>query len=68
MEITIQKGGPMMDSKIITLRLSQPLYEKLCNVAEENMELPAETVRRILRENLGEKVIIAPIIEDTTES
>jgi len=57
-----------MDSKIITLRLSQPLYEKLCNVAEENMELPAETVRRILRENLGEKVIIAPIIEDTTES
>ncbi len=41
-----------MKSVVVTIRLPEPLHRILCKVAEENMELPSETARRILRENL----------------
>ena len=54
-----------MKSVVVTIRLPKPLHRILCKVAEENMELPSETARRILRENLKQdedEVIIAPVI------
>ena len=56
-----------MKSVVVTIRLPEPIHRMLCEVAEENMELPSETARRILRENLNQdkgKVIIAEVIED----
>lgn len=60
-----------METKVITLRIPQPIYEKLCKLADEREELPSETARKILRESLSatqenpeEKVIIAERIPD----
>ena len=60
-----------METKVVTIRLPQATYEKLCKLADESEELPSETARRILREsltvtqeNLGETVVIAEAIPD----
>lgn len=60
-----------MGIKAVTIRLTDPVYEKLCKVAGENEEFPSEAARRILRENLtdtnsdsADKVIDAEIVPD----
>lgn len=42
-----------MAVKTITVRLPEPTYAKLCQLAESLEELPSETVRGILREFLS---------------
>ena len=55
-----------MGQKTITMRLTESVYEKLCQLANKKDELPTETARRILRESLADinsdsadKVIVA---------
>jgi len=60
-----------MENKTITMRLTESIYEKLCQLANKKDELPTETARRILRENLADissdsadEVIVAEIVPD----
>ena len=60
-----------MGNKTITMRLTESTYEKLCQLANKKDELPTETARRILREELAksegdseEEIIVAKIISD----
>ena len=60
-----------MGNKTITMRLTESVYEKLCQLANKKDELPTETARRILRENLADinsdsadKVIVAEIVPE----
>ncbi len=54
-----------MGNKTITMRLTESVYEKLCQLANKKDELPTETARRILREKLSEtdEIIVAEVIE-----
>ena len=60
-----------MGNKTITMRLTESVYEKLCQLANKKDELPTETARRILREKFAEiegdseeEIIVAEIIPD----
>ena len=60
-----------MGNKTITIRLTESVYEKLCQLANKKDELLTETARRILREEFAEvkgdseeDIIVAKIILD----
>ena len=43
-----------MGNKAITLRITESMYEKFCELATENDELLSETIRNILRKHLAD--------------
>ena len=43
-----------MGNKAITIRITESMYEKICELATENDELLSETIRNILRKYLAD--------------